>query len=141
MTTRTHPRIVPRHEPRRSARLLAPLLLLAVLLGACSSDEEDPAAADRRRILERLEETFSGDQAACILDELDTEVIERLLETDDLAGHESELWIYSAAVRDCVITEVVEIEPPPDSPDGTTDDDPETTDDDPEATDPDPEDG
>lgn len=114
----------PTDRRRRMHRIrFAALALTALLaLAACSEKEpEDPAEAAEQRMRERLEQTFSDDQADCIVGELDDETIDRLLADDHLRDRDVELWTYSGAVRDCVIAEVVEIEPPPEdgsAPDG-----------------------
>lgn len=98
----------------RRIRIAAMVFVALLALAACSEEEpEDPAEAGKQRVRERLEQTFSDDQADCIVEELDDETIDRLLADDHLQDRDIELWTYSGAVRDCVIAEVAEIEPPP----------------------------
>lgn len=90
-------------SPARS--IVVALLLTAVPIGLVGcSETEDPLDANRRRLTERLGETFSGDRVSCIVGSLDDETIEVLLDDGDLGGAD-ELDSYSDAVRDCLSDE------------------------------------
>lgn len=94
-----------RRFPTRSTtiRILVASLAMIVFISGCAAQEEDPAEIDRRRVRERLEETFSGDHADCILDRLDTDVVDAMLTDPDLEVTEAPLWSWSSAVRGCVV--------------------------------------
>jgi glycogen debranching enzyme len=90
------------------ASLVAGLAVGAVLLGSCSSEPPDPAEQRRDRVAERLEETFSRQQASCIVDRLDDDVIAALDAEDATApldAESSELLAYTDALLACVAGE------------------------------------
>lgn len=98
-----------RRSTRRPRRTAGVLLVFALLMMGCSEAEEDPTDASRRRMLERLEETFSGDQSACVLDRLPDEAFDDLLADTDLDADAEPLIAYSTAVRDCTIGDAPEL--------------------------------
>jgi hypothetical protein len=83
---------------------------LALPLGACGSDPEDPAEARRDRVRDRLESTFSRQQSDCILEQLDDEqltVLDPRTEASDEPGGDLDdpavLEAYSNAAVACVV--------------------------------------
>src|SRR5690625_1973093 len=97
-------------RPRRGligiVGVIVAFILIMTSLLACSSTEEDPAEQSRRRMTERLEETFSGDQASCVVGELDIETIDALLpDHDDDRDDDDDraLEAYSQAIRTCML--------------------------------------
>jgi hypothetical protein len=94
---------------RDRARRAIAVSLLAAALGAsavgCSSEPQDPAEARRERVEERLDATFSRQQARCIVDDLDERTIAALDADADLPADSEALATYTAAVTGCVTGE------------------------------------
>lgn len=88
--------------PRRLVAVGACLLALLAVTG-CSEDEPDPVAERLDRLQGRLEQTFSRDQASCIVGELEPAEVQRLLASTDLPTDDGAFAAYSAAVRSCVV--------------------------------------
>jgi hypothetical protein len=78
-----------------------PLLALSALVAGCSSDPPDPAEVREQQVRDRLEATFSGQQASCILEALDEATIRALVRTTDLDADSDEFSRYSDAVTLC----------------------------------------
>jgi len=77
--------------------------LLACCIGAgCAADPPDPSEVRREQVQTRLEATFSGQQATCILESLDEATISALARARDLEAGSDELTTYSDAVALCV---------------------------------------
>lgn len=95
-------------QGRARIALVASLAAGALLLGACSSEPPDPAEQRRDRVADRLDETFSRQQASCIIDRLDDDTV-AALDADDatapLDAESSELLAYTDAVLGCVAGE------------------------------------
>ena len=90
--------------PRRRHLLgvAACVALFSVAIAGCSSDESDPAQERRERVETRLGETFSKDQADCIVATIDEDTLRALDRTVDLPPDSPQMFIYSVAVRACV---------------------------------------
>lgn len=90
--------------PRRRPlwRLAACVALLSVVVASCSSDEPDPAQQRRERVETRLGETFSQDQADCIVETIDEDTLRALDRTVDLDPEGEPMLTYTVAVRACV---------------------------------------
>lgn len=84
-------------------RAVALGLVLTSILGACSSEPADPAAARRERVETRLRSTYSTVQARCVLARLDAPTIAALDQATDLPAASPALRRYSAALRACVV--------------------------------------
>lgn len=77
-----------------------------ILLAGCSDDDPDPALERRERVMNRLEASYSRDQAACIVDKLDQKTIDFLVGGTDASttvNSEPRSDEWANAVRTCVI--------------------------------------
>lgn len=77
------------------------VLFSAVVIG-CSSDGPDPAQQRQDRVETRLGETFSKDQADCIVAAIDEDTLRALDRTVDLPAESAPMLTYTVAVRTCV---------------------------------------
>ena len=77
----------------------------ALLVAACSSDAADPSVEHRDRVRVRLEESFSNDEARCILDALEPADLATLDTAKDLPADNPVLVAFGDAVRSCVAGE------------------------------------
>ena len=87
---------------RRLLGFVAGVTLLSVAAAGCSSDEVDPVQERRERVEARLGESFSKDQADCIVKTIDEATIQALDRTTDLAPDSPAMLTYTVAVRTCV---------------------------------------
>ena len=87
---------------RRLVGFVACVTLISVAVTGCSSDEADPAQQRRDRVETRLDESFSKDQADCIVKTIDEATIRALDRTTDLAPDSPAMLTYTVAVRTCV---------------------------------------
>lgn len=71
-------------------------------LGACSDPPPDPDEARRTRVETRLRDSFSANQATCILERIDEPTLVALDRTADLNADSEPMATYSEAVVDCV---------------------------------------
>ena len=76
--------------------------LFAGALSGCSSDAPDPAQQRRERVETRLGESFSKDQADCIVKAIDEPTLRALDGTGDLVPDSKPMLTYTVAVRTCV---------------------------------------
>lgn len=84
-------------------RAVAGLAIAVVVgLGACASEPSTPAEIRRARVEARLQDSFTGAQASCILDDLDPATIRALAGSTDLAASATASSQYSDAVVRCV---------------------------------------
>ncbi len=68
---------MPADARRRRAAVLASTLFAASLFaGGCADEPSDPVEARRERVQDRLEDTFSRQQAECILEQLDDDQLQ-----------------------------------------------------------------
>ena len=101
---------------RRGRRGAAATLVAAALLvvAACAEEPTDPTEARRERVQARLEDTFSRQQATCILEQLDDEQLEAIDAAPPAEGSGAEaplpdledpevLEAYSNATVACVV--------------------------------------
>jgi hypothetical protein len=82
------------------ARITA-VALVAVTAVGCASEPPDPATVREQQVRDRLEATFSDQQASCILDALDATTIRALVRTTDLDPDDEAFGRYSDAVAFC----------------------------------------
>jgi hypothetical protein len=87
---------------RRPIGVLVCAVTLTWSLGACSDPPPDPGEARRTRVETRLRDSFSANQATCILERIDEPTLVALDRTADLDADSEPMATYSDAVVDCV---------------------------------------
>ncbi|MEO6989271.1 MAG: hypothetical protein ABI239_11560 [Aquihabitans sp.] len=92
------------HTPRRRhfVGIAVCAVLFPAIVAGCSSDEPDPAQQRRDRVETRLGESFSKDQADCIVETIDDDTLRALDRTVDLPADSAPMLTYTVAVRTCV---------------------------------------
>lgn len=83
--------------------LAATAAMAALTVGACGSDPPTPEEQRVSRVTERLEVTFSGQQATCIADLLDPETLTALDTDKPLANDGTPILDYTDAISVCVV--------------------------------------
>ncbi|HWJ63247.1 MAG TPA: hypothetical protein VNS19_14855 [Acidimicrobiales bacterium] len=86
---------------RHRLAALALALVLGASAAACSSEPKDPAEVRKTRVQDRIEDTFSRSQAACIMDVLDGPTIAALDKDGTVPADSEAMRIYTNAVVAC----------------------------------------
>ncbi|CAN5197824.1 hypothetical protein BH20ACT3_BH20ACT3_05530 [soil metagenome] len=103
MAHRLRPMVSSAVSGRNTVRAMLCAVVLTAGLGACSDPPPDPEEARRARVETRLRDSFSANQATCILERLDEPTLVALDRTGDLDADSDPMTTYSQAVADCII--------------------------------------